>query len=82
MVKIEAKVSTTNGSIQTVKNEKIYLLDEDIETILSKANLESIEGNTLLNSFGLAVMYPDRYAEFNRKSLEAIKKHIKYSVSL
>ncbi|MEK7723629.1 MAG: zinc ribbon domain-containing protein [Acidobacteriota bacterium] len=79
MVKIEAKVSNSNGSIQTVRNEKIYLLDEDIETILSKANLEPIESNSLLNSFGLSVMYPERYGEFNRKSLEAIKKHIKYS---
>lgn len=79
-VKIEAKVSTKNGSIQTVKNEKFYLLDKDIDEILSQADLEPIEGNSLINSFGLSVMYPDRYGEFNRKALDAIKKHIKYSV--
>lgn len=79
-VKLEAKVSTKNGSIQSVKNEKFYLLDEDVDTILSKADLEPIESNSLINSFGLSVMYPERYQEFNRKALDAIKKHIKYSV--
>ena len=80
IVKLEAKVSTKNGSIQSVKNEKFYLLDEDVDTILSKADLEPIENNSLINSFGLSVMYPERYQEFNRKALDAIKKHIKYSV--
>lgn len=79
IVKIDAKVTTRNGSLQSVKNEKFYLLDKDIETILSEAKLEPIEYNSLMNSFGLSVMYPERYGEFNREALEAIKKHIKYS---
>lgn len=79
IVKIEAKVAAKNGNIQTVKNEKFYLLDKDVESILREADLEPIEYNSLMNSFGLSVMYPDRYADFNREALEAIKKHIKYS---
>jgi hypothetical protein len=79
LVKIDAKVAAKNGNIQSVKNEKFYLLDKDVETILNEADLEPIEYNSLMNSFGLSVMYPDRYAEFNREALEAIKKHIKYS---
>lgn len=79
IVKIDAKVTTKNGSVQSVKNEKIYLLDKDIEAILNEAELEPIEYNSLINSFGLSVMYPERYSEFNREALDAIKKHIKYS---
>ena len=47
--------------------------------ILSEADLEPIEGQTLLNSFGLSVMYPDRYGDFHRNALRAIKDHIKYA---
>jgi hypothetical protein len=79
MVRIEAKVSTRDGKLQSVRNEKFYLLDKDLETILMDADLEPIEGNSLTNSFGLAVMAPDRYPDFHREALEAIKKHIKYS---
>jgi hypothetical protein len=81
VVVIDAQVSTRNGTVQSVKNEKFYLLDKDLEEILSDARLEPIEGNTLSNSVGLAVMYPDRYGDFQRKALDAIKKHIKYSVT-
>lgn len=81
LVVIDAKVSTRSGAVQSVKNEKFYLLDEDLESILSDADLEPIEGNSLSNSFGLAVMYPDRYGEFHRNAMNAIKKHIKYSVT-
>jgi hypothetical protein len=62
-----------------VKNEKFYLLDKDLESILSEANLEPIEGQTLLNSFGLSVLYPERFGAFNRDALRAIKDHIKYA---
>jgi hypothetical protein len=80
VVMIDAKISTRNGT-QSVKNEKFYLLDKDLEMILSEADLEPIEGNSLSDSFGLAVMYPDRYGDFQRDALAAIKKHIKYSVT-
>jgi hypothetical protein len=79
-VVIDAKVSTKTGT-QSVRNEKFYLLDKDLETILSDADLEPIEGNSLSDSFGLAVLYPDRYGDFQSKALNAIKKHIKYNAT-
>lgn len=78
-VVIDAKISTKTGTVQSVKNEKFYLLDKDLESILSDADLEPIDGNSLSNSFGLAVLYPDRYSDFERDALAAIKKHIKYN---
>ena len=78
-VTIDAKIATRKGTPQAVKNEKFYLLDKDLETILSEADLEPIEGQTLMNSFGLSVMYPDRYGDFHRDALRAIKDHIKYA---
>lgn len=81
LVYVDAKISTANGSVQSVKNEKFYLLDEDLETILSDADLEPIEGQSLKNSFGLAVLYPARYGDFQRNALNAIKKHIKYNAT-
>lgn len=81
LVVVDAKVATKSGAVQSVKNEKFYLLDKDLEEILSEANLAPIEGQTLSNSFGLAVMYPDRYAEFKSDALNAIKKHIKYNAT-
>ncbi|MEO7672687.1 MAG: zinc ribbon domain-containing protein [Pyrinomonadaceae bacterium] len=78
-VVIDAKVATRTGSPQAVRNEKFYLLDQDLDSILSDADLEPIEGQTLANSFGLSVVYPDRYGDFNRSALAAIKSHIKYS---
>lgn len=78
-VVIDAKVATRTGTTQAVRNEKFYLLDEDLETILDGADLEPIDGQTLANSFGLAVLFPDRYGDFQRQALAAIKTHIKYS---
>lgn len=77
-VKIEAKVITGNGAQQVVKGQKFYLLDKDVESILTEADLEPIAGQSLLNSYALSVLYPGRYAEFNRNALRAIKDHIKY----
>ncbi|HKP71018.1 MAG TPA: zinc-ribbon domain-containing protein [Pyrinomonadaceae bacterium] len=78
-VVIDAKIASRNGAPQPVKNEKFYLLDEDLETILSNARLEPVEGQSLANSFGLSVVYPDRYSAFHRDALRAIRDHIKYS---
>lgn len=78
-VVINAKIATKNGQTQAVRNERFYLLDRDLETILSDARVEPIEGQTLLNSFGLSVMYPSRYGEFHTKAMAAIKNHIKYA---
>ncbi len=76
---IDAKVSTKNGIIQSIKNEKFYLLDKDLESILRETELEPIEGQSLTNSFGLSVLYPDKYGDFRRDALNAINKHIKYN---
>ncbi len=81
LVVIEAKVSTKNGTLQVVKNEKFYLLDKELESILADASLEPIDGQSLANSFGLAVLYPDRYSDFRRDSLNAVNKHIKYNTT-
>lgn len=78
---IDAKVIGRSGTTQAVRGERFYLLDEDIESILNDANLEPIEGQTLMGSLGLAVMRPGQYGEFHRKAMAAIKNHIKYSVT-
>ena len=52
-VTIDAKIAGRTGAPQPVKQEKFYLLDKDVESILSEAGLQSIEGQSLLNSFGL-----------------------------
>lgn len=80
-VSLNAKVSTRNGQTRPVQNERFYLLDKDIETILSEADLDPIEGNSLLNSFALSVLFPERYSDFNRRALAAIRSHIKHSAT-
>lgn len=78
---IEAKVSDRTGNTKPVKAEKFYLLDKDLETILSEADIKPVNGQTLKNSFGLSVLYPDRYREINKQALDEINKHIKYDVT-
>ena len=78
-VVIDARIAGRTGQPQAVKNERFYLLDKDLETILSEAGLEPIEGQSLTNSLGLSVLYPDRFDAFNRDALRAIKGHIKYA---
>lgn len=77
-VEIEAKVADKNGKITPVEKEKFYLLDKDLESILREAKLQSIENQNLINSFGLSVLNPGKYKEFNQKALDAINDHIKY----
>lgn len=78
-VTIDAKLVTRNGAAQSVRNEKFYLLDQDLETILGSAGLEPIEGQTLTNSLGLSLIFPDKYGDFNRNAFRVIRPHIKYS---
>ena len=78
-VDIVASVSGRNGAPAGVKNEKIYLLDEDVESILSSAGVAPIEGQSLTSSLGLSLVFPDRYGDFNRNAFLAIRRHIKYS---
>ena len=76
---IHAKVITKNNSQQPVRGQRFYLLDKDIETILSDAHVDPIEGNTLTGSLGLAAAMPDQYGDFQRRAMQAIKSHIKYA---
>lgn len=78
-VVINAKVNAANSGPQAARNTKFYLLDKDLETILSEARLTPIEGNSLTGSLGLAVVYPDRYGDFQRSAMRAIGAHAKYS---
>lgn len=77
-VNIEAKVTNTDGRTTPVEDEKFYLLDKQLESILRDANIKSINGQTLTNSFGLSVLYPDKYKDVNKKALEAIEDHVEY----
>lgn len=78
-VVIDAKVATRSGTPQAARDAKFYLLDKDLDSILYDARLEPIEDQTLSNSFGLSMLYPDRYGDFYRNALAAIRRHIKYS---
>jgi hypothetical protein len=78
-VVIDARIAPKTGSPRPVRNARFYLLDKDLETILSEADIEPIEGQTLADSIGLAAVFPDRYGDFNRKAMRAIKDHIKYA---
>jgi len=79
-VVINAKVIAPRATQpNAARGAKFYLLDKDIETILSDADVEPIEGNSLAGSLGLAAVYPDRYGEFMRAAMRAIARHSKYS---
>lgn len=77
-VNIEAKVITRSGT-QAVRNEKFYLLDQDVESILNSAGVEPLDGQTLSGSLGLSLVYPDQYGDFSRKAMSAIRRHVKYA---
>lgn len=78
-VRIAAKVVSQSGSPSAVRNEKFYLLEKSLEEILDDAGLEPIEGNSLTNSLGLAVMFPERFGDFRQKAMAAINSKIEYS---
>ena len=77
-VKIEAKFASKTGNVQPVAKETFYLLDKDLESILSNANIDDESGSGLTNAFGLSVVYPDKYNETRKKALDAINKHVVY----
>ena len=78
-VAIKASVATPTGTTQAAKSVKFYLLDKDVESILSEARVDPIEGNTLSGSLGLAMVYPNRFGDFQRAAMRAIAAHTKYS---
>lgn len=73
---IDAKIRNPSGTAQPVQKETFYLLDKDLESILSDADIDDEEGRGLVNAFGMSVVYPSRYPEINRKALAAINKHV------
>ena len=77
-VSLEAKITTASGSTQPVRSESFYLLDKDLESILSDANIEDETGQGLTNAYALSVLYPEKYADTRRKALAAINKHVRY----
>ena len=78
-VVLNARVQGTSGGAQAARNAKFYLLDKDLEAILNEARLTPIEGNTLTGSLGLAMVYPDRYGDFQRSAMRALAIHIKHT---
>jgi hypothetical protein len=81
VVKITAKVMMprSTGNAQPVRSARFYLLDKDLDTILSDARVEPIEGNGFAASLGLAAVFPDRYGDFQQAAMRAIQKHVKYA---
>ncbi len=77
-VNLEAKVATRTGSTQPVRAERFYLLNKDLDSILSEANIDDETGQGLTNAFGLSVVSPDKYGDTNKKALAAIGKHTVY----
>ncbi len=80
-VSLEAKVFGRTGTAQPVQKEVFYLLDKDLDSILSDADIEDESGQGLTNAFGLSIVYPDRYDDVRKKALAAIGKHSKYKVT-
>lgn len=76
-VKIKATIVPSSGSSRAASGARFYLLDKDVETVLSDAGITSLEGNTLAGSLGLALVYPDRYADFQRAAMRALASHTK-----
>lgn len=79
VVKINARIAPRQGQPRAASGTKFYLLDKDVEQILSEARVAPIEGNSLSASLGLAAVFPDRYSEFQRAAMRAIGSHVKYS---
>jgi hypothetical protein len=78
-VAIRAQIVTRKGATQPARAARFYLLDKDIETILSEARVEPIEGNSLSASLGLAAVHPDQFPEFRQAMARALAAHTKYS---
>ncbi|MBK8467110.1 MAG: zinc ribbon domain-containing protein [Chloracidobacterium sp.] len=78
-VVINARIAPKTGAPQNVRNAKFYLLDKDVEAILSDARVVPIEGNDLMSSLGLAIVFPDRYGDFMHSAMRAVASHSKYS---
>jgi hypothetical protein len=79
-VTVNARIMPPRGAApQPARSARFFLLDKDVESILSDAGIEPIEGNDLTASLGLAAVYPDRYGDFQRAAMRAIAASAKYS---
>jgi hypothetical protein len=76
-VMITAKIAPRSGSARAASGTRFYLLDKDVQSILSEARVEPIEGNDLAASLGLAAVNPGRYADFQRRAMRVISAHAK-----
>jgi hypothetical protein len=79
-VTVDAKIATRNGATP-VRNARFYLLDKDVDLILTEARIDPIEGQTLMSSLGLAAAFPNRYGDFQRRAMAAIRSHIRASAT-
>lgn len=79
VVSIKATIVNQQGAQKPVRQEKFYLLDEDLETILKRANITPEDGD-LPTSMGVALIDPSKRAIL-QKYLAAIKPHIVYSLT-
>lgn len=75
-VALEAKIASKNGSAQPAQRVRFYLLDKDLDSILSEARINDELGQGAVNAFALSVVNPNKYRETNQKGFAAIKKHI------
>ena len=79
-VTVDAKIATRSGAAP-VRNARFYLLDKDVDLILTEARIDPIEGQTLMSSLGLAAAFPSRYGDFQRRAMAAIREHVKASAT-
>ncbi len=79
VVSVKATIVNQLGAQKPVRQEKFYLLDEDLETILRRANITPADGD-LPTSMGVALIDPSKRALL-QKYLAAIKPHIIHSIT-
>lgn len=76
---VTATLSKSNGSKTPVRKEKLYLLKEDLDTIMTKAKIEPEEGSYSA-TLGAAIADPARKALLD-KMLAAIRPYIVASIT-
>lgn len=79
VVNVKATIVSQQGVEKPVRKETFYLLDEDLETILRRANVASVSGD-LPTSMGVALVDPSKKAIL-QQYLAAIKPHIVYKIT-
>lgn len=78
-VRINATITNQRGAKQPVRQEKFYLLKEDLDTILRRARIEPENGD-YSSSMGVALIDPAKRANL-QQYLAAIKPYIVYSTT-